>query len=178
MAWALNFNQLLTYPEYDYIGHSGDVGNTSGMFWCDIRTDAFPEGYYISYNYNYEGINTFAAIDSPVQALMLQVDQVPDSIPDSLPGPTSVASLSWGYQVTVYPNPAEDHAVLSILSGRDEPVIVDLFAIDGQHISSISYRVRAGINQRTIALDNLSSGVYFLKCVFKDHTAVKKIILR
>ncbi|HIF14260.1 MAG TPA: class A beta-lactamase-related serine hydrolase, partial [Bacteroidetes bacterium] len=51
-------------------GHSGDVGNTSGLFFVDISTPAFPDGYYMVYNYNYEGVDMINLLEVPLHNLM------------------------------------------------------------------------------------------------------------
>ena len=38
---------------FDYFGHAGEFGNTSGLYFCDVSTACAPIGYCVSYNINY-----------------------------------------------------------------------------------------------------------------------------
>jgi hypothetical protein len=99
-----------------YYGHSGNVGNTSGMFYCNLTTPEIPNGYYISYNYNYEGVSTFDVLDQPVYNVLA-----------SITATTGMEEMQ-RENVKVYPNPSQstitiqqtnaEYALLRDLTGK------------------------------------------------------------
>ena len=74
----------------DYYGHSGDVGNTSGLFFSDISTPTFPAGYYVAYNYTYEGVAPYNVLDKPLHDMMQSFVPGPE---DTVTVPVSIAAL-------------------------------------------------------------------------------------
>jgi D-alanyl-D-alanine carboxypeptidase len=78
----------------DYIGHYGEVANTSGLFFCDISSSTAPQGYYIAYNFNTQGAQMQTKIDVPVHHLL-------NSGFTSIEEKTNISSLH------IFPNPSD-----------------------------------------------------------------------
>src|SRR5574343_962 len=77
----------------EYVGHYGEVGNTSGMFFGDITSTLAPNGYYISYNFKTQGANMQSLIDVPVMKLLknyaLSIDEIQATTFEMSPNPAS-----------------------------------------------------------------------------------------
>ena len=154
----------------DYYGHSGDVGNTSGLFFCDISTTAFPEGYYVAYNYTYEGVSPYNVLDKPLHDMMLNFVPGPD---DTVTTPVGIAHLDQSdMTVSLFPNPAMDY--VNISSSHQGNASVKLVDISGRIIWEASFE---GHNL-TIPLSNVESGMYVVQLSTEGVMLHQKLAVR
>lgn len=79
---------------------------------------------------------------------------------------------SWMPEITVCPNPADDEVVLHLPEGVVAEVV--LYGIDGREI----WRKKKGNPCNVIALQGLPSGLYVLKVVASQGTAVRRMVKR
>lgn len=122
----------------DSWGHSGNVGNTSGMFFVDLSTAEFPEGYYIAYNFNYQGVNGYSQLDFPVHDLLENYH-------------LSVEEQETNY--LIYPNPADESVMISGLSGEES---ISLIGFEGK-------KTPLEFQNGNIDLSKVQPGLYFVE---------------
>lgn len=128
-------------PGNQYFGHSGNVGNTSGLFYCSLSTPEIPEGYYIAYNYNYEGVNSISLLDLPIYQLLKHssassVGQHPGK--NTMPG--------------CFPNPFANFVQVTATNAGQ----LLIKEISGSTV--LSFNIESGINN--IDLSSLDPGFY------------------
>ena len=89
---------------HDYYGHSGEVANTSSMFFADVNTSIAPNGYYLTYNFNMQGAEMANAVDIPVY------DLLNNSISQTIENTLNKS------EIYIYPNPVNKNSQLNIKS--------------------------------------------------------------
>ncbi len=141
------------YSGHSYFGHYGEVANTSGMFFADINSELAPNGYYISYNFNYQGAPMF---DESVINLMLEPLNV--NVPEML-------------TLKVYPNPASDYCTVCF-PVRSSETIISLFDLKGNKVKTVG--VRSGNTKHTIDLTDCAPGLYLITV---DGFSAQKILI-
>jgi len=162
-----------------YYGHSGEVGNTSGLFYADISTAAFPNGYYLSYNYNYQGVSSNNAIEVPVHLLMKNYVMDSTQVPDTTTQDTTVLGLDHNpadHDLLLYPNPAIDQFSFQFkrqLSGNVELEIYDL--IGRKLIELVPLMIDGKIEVRNM---ELGPGIYHVMVKNHGTTYSSKLVLK
>ncbi len=132
----------------NYFGHSGEVGNSSGMFFADINSSLYPDGYYVSYNYNYQGVDLFNAIDLPVYNFMLS-------------GITGISAVQQDVmKIKTYPNPAQDKISFEFVAGKESKTTLELIDSKGLLVKTISCILNKGNNKFELNVNELASGIY------------------
>ena len=121
----------------DSWGHSGSVGNTSGMFFVDISTTDFPDGYYIAYNHTYEGVDIYNQMDVPILNFMYNyaVDIVETQ----------------KHKIQIYPNPTSSTLYIN---SEFQFQSITIFDIYGKSVIN-----KAPIN-KSIDVSELANGTY------------------
>jgi len=144
-------------------GHSGDVGNTSGLFFVDISTQAFPDGYYMVYNYNYEGVDMINLLETPLHNIMKGYVPSLTQIEEQLEK-----------EVMFYPNPSDGAFKIRLKAdGEYQLKIFDLIGREIKSLNAISNNKRIDVS-----LLDLVSGIYYVKLVNdNEHFEVKIEIL-
>lgn len=149
-SWYGLGTELLDLDGDDYFGHSGEVGNTSGLYFCDIQTAEFPNGYYISYNFNYQGVDFINGIDYPVYHLLNNptVNTTEKIVPE-------LSSLF------VAPNPANDFTTIQLQSNQYSSCILTIHDVSGKEVGiSRMIDIQPGSNTIPLDLSEFESGVY------------------
>jgi PKD repeat protein len=81
-------------------------------------------------------------------------------------------------QLSVYPNPFETEAILTLNTVKTEKVNIDLLDITGRKVSSIFNGVQNdNVANYKIEKQNLSQGVYLIKAQVGENTIIKKVII-
>lgn len=80
-------------------------------------------------------------------------------VKEEMPGKSNAGISS------IYPNPANDILTLEIVLNHKDPVIIGLYNLLGEMISTYSFDIDQFRETIIIPLDNLSSGTYFLKMI-------------
>lgn len=95
-------------------------------------------------------------------------------------GNVGVDELSSTINFNVFPNPAEDNAVISFELTRKENVELSVYDIVGRKVSSIfNGNLSAGeYTYPATKNSELSAGVYFVKLTSGNHTYTKKLIVK
>ena len=141
----------------DYYGHSGDVGNTSGLFFSDISTSTFPDGYYVAYNYSYEGVSPYNVLDKPLHDLMQDFVPGPG---DTGTAPVATEELAGSFNLSVYPNPADDYVIIQADLPLTTNVVVEVKDISGRIVAGAS--AVADEHNISVSLAGLNPGIYFV----------------
>ena len=145
---------------YDYYGHSGEVANTSSMFFADVSNSIAPNGYYLTYNFNMQGAEMANAVDIPVY------DLLNNNLSEAIENTISKN------EIIIYPNPVNKNSLLTIKSTAiGEFTISDL---SGKIIKQTT--ISNGIN--TISTNKLESGVYLMKWNANGRVKTKKLIVK
>ncbi len=127
-----------------YVGHYGEVANTSGLFFGDIQSSIAPNGYYISYNFNIQGVAMQSRIDLPVMQLLKNTSLV---VPENQE------------LVAIFPNPTKDILHISFESNEGyELEILDQLGNVMKKETSLSGNSKFEIN-----LSDLQSGHYLVR---------------
>ena len=148
--------ELFTVGGDDYWGHSGDVGNTSGMFYSFMSTTEYPDGYYISYNFTNQGINISSEVDGPVYDLLNTDFTGISSNPDTF--------------ISVYPNPADHKLNFFGLEQLSDVKITDL---KGNVVLSVTLE-----KDETIDVSELASGMYILHLSNEEQLFTDRIFIK
>lgn len=143
----------------DYIGHYGEVANTSGLFFCDISSTTAPQGYYIAYNFNTQGASMQTKIDVPVHHLLNS-------------GFTSIEEKNILSALQTFPNPATEaiHFRLNDASSIYSWTILDL---QGRIVLQ---QTPASQTASLIDVSSLAAGSYFLQVKSSSGTHQQKFI--
>lgn len=144
----------------DYYGHSGEVGNTSGLFFMDVQTAALPNGYYVSYNYNYEGVSSLTVLDDPIWQLLSNMQ--PAGLTDN---PSLVSN------VFTYPNPANGHFQINNLDKFNQPQ-VSLHDLTGREVKSWP------IGTTTFECDGLAAIPYLVRITHTEGVQITRVMIR
>lgn len=135
-----------TISGIDYYGHYGEVANTSGMFYANTSSAIAPNGYYIAYNFNTQGVDMQGKIDVPVFQLLNS-------------NWNSVNETQVQNNFGVYPNPAtltcQLRFTLPINNGK-------MIVRDVQGRILFSQNLPDGTTHYTLDLREYQKGIYFI----------------
>ncbi|MGB0882075.1 MAG: T9SS type A sorting domain-containing protein [Vicingaceae bacterium] len=81
-------------------------------------------------------------------------------------------------KLSMYPNPATDKVTLLLDYPENDVMNVELINLSGQIVYREQLNLNAGINQKTIRVDNLQSGIYLLNIVNAEFKSTQKLIVR
>jgi spore germination protein YaaH len=93
--------------------------------------------------------------------------------------PTDIEENNTLNELSIYPNPTSEKAILSIVSSSNDDINYTLFDIQGKLIEEKALEIHSGINTLEININQLqlSKGVYFIKLVAGEKTLTKKLIV-
>ena len=75
----------------------------------------------------------------------------------------------------IYPNPANDQVNINLNMKQSENVNITIFNYLGQEVTNTNYGSMNGVNTLNIKLNNLSSGMYFVKITIGDKVYTKPL---
>lgn len=61
---------------------------------------------------------------------------------------------------------------------RDESVMLNIYSIEGKLVHEQRLELKAGSNNVSLSLDDLSSGIYLLSADAGEHQILQKLIIR
>jgi D-alanyl-D-alanine carboxypeptidase len=144
----------------EYYGHSGEVGNTNGLFYSELSTTLIPNGYYIAYNYNYQGVSSLSELDEKVYTYLSSLQpNLTASVQNTLPPE----------KLTVYPNP--NNGVFFIDLANYKKATITIRNLQGQTIEA------APLTSNTLDYSHLEKGIYLLEVKTPNRYLNNKIIL-
>lgn len=71
----------------------------------------------------------------------------------------------------IYPNPFENNIYLSINTNKRTFIFITVFDVRGKIVYYNNYKTKDGLNANTIELNELESGIYYLKLENADFNA-------
>jgi Secretion system C-terminal sorting domain len=82
-------------------------------------------------------------------------------------------------ELSIYPNPANDKATISLISSSEEKINYNLFDAQGKLIEEKVLDIHAGMNTLEINVNQLqiSKGIYFIKLVLEGKEITRKLIV-
>jgi hypothetical protein len=79
--------------------------------------------------------------------------------------------------LTVFPNPASSDLNISFFTHNNDNINIEMYNITGQNIYREHLQDFVGSYHKTINIESLSEGIYFLKVTSSNGVSVKKIIV-
>lgn len=97
---------------------------------------------------------------------------------NTLFAPVSIHEMKGGaYNVSLYPNPANNYFTLSVSSPKASGAVLSVFDVSGRQVSAKTVELLAGENQLGETTAQLQSGIYFVKLESADLKVGKKLII-
>lgn len=92
---------------------------------------------------------------------------------------TSIEENNALNELSIYPNPANDKATISLISSSNEKINYTLFDAQGKLIEEKVLDIHSGINTLEINVNQLqiSKGIYFIKLVLEGKSITKKLVI-
>ena len=146
----------------DYYGHYGEVANTSGMFFGNIQTVLAPNGYYIAYNFNTQGVDMQTMIDQPVMNLLKSTQ-------------LSVSEPYASIEASLFPNPSEGLSFLKLVNPH-QGLELSITGIEGKVYYEES--ISSGVQNVSLDTKNLNSGIYFVNLRGTASSCTLKLMVR
>ena len=144
----------------DYYGHSGEVANSSSMFYSNLNSGIAPHGYYISFNFNIQGVSMSSLIDIPVYDVLnnstAQVEEL---------------SMSHVNRFSIFPNPAKESLTVSDRLGLGSEYTIH--NVSGQQMEF----GKKNSDQLNIDLSGYDSGIYFITILSDNYSEKYKFII-
>lgn len=150
-----------TIAGIDYYGHYGEVANTSGMMFANTSSIIAPNGYYISYNYNTQGVDMQNLLDVPVfQLLNSNYSGVDEAKNYTL--------------LHIFPVPAKEYCTIEISNCAEDMMLVVTDMLGRElFISEIS----SGTKNIHLNLKEYDKGVYLVNLIGKNSSTTRKLIV-
>lgn len=145
----------------DYYGHYGEVANTSGMMFANTASVVAPNGYYISYNYNTQGVDMQNLLDVPVFQLLNS-------------NFTGVTENAQGPKLHIFPVPANEYCTVEISDSNED---MDLYVTDVLGRTLFSTTIQSGIKTIQLDLKSYEKGLYFVNLVGVNSNSTQKFIV-
>jgi PKD repeat protein len=154
---TVNFTNTSSYAS-SYLWKFGD-GNTS--------TSANPSHtYYANNTYNVKLIVTNIcgsdSITFPVTIITVGVSDITDN----------------KLNVNIYPNPSSGNFNISLFSADGDNCTLLVYNLLGECLYRDYFRLASGKNSRSINLESLSQGLYYLKLEFNNNSFIQKIVIK
>lgn len=140
----------------NYFGHFGEVANTSGLFFVEMQSDLAPNGYYISYNFNVQGVSSASLINAPVINVMSQTLGIHE---DKLSG------------FNIYPNPTHQKVNIQF-SEKINSTSVKVIDLRGNLMTQQD--VITPTSAIDLNLQQLAAGIYFIQI---ENLPVQRLII-
>ncbi|MES2763561.1 MAG: glycosyl hydrolase family 18 protein [Bacteroidota bacterium] len=82
-------------------------------------------------------------------------------------------------ELSIYPNPTNEKATISLLSSSEEKISYSLFDVQGKLIEQKNLEIHSGINTLEINVEQLqlSKGIYFIRLFSKGKEITRKLIV-
>jgi hypothetical protein len=77
----------------------------------------------------------------------------------------------------VYPNPANEYAVISINLSQDAQVVMNLIDLSGKQIATRNYGAMIGLSEVVLNTQDLQSGVYIVELFVNGERVTKRLVV-
>lgn len=81
-------------------------------------------------------------------------------------------------EVELYPNPAQDDLTISLSTKESAKVQIEFVNANGFMVISESHDAYAGVNHFKHNVEQLLSGIYYVKIIANDIVTIKKLIVQ
>lgn len=88
---------------------------------------------------------------------------------------SSTQEVDFGFKFQLSPNPASEFVTLSMTSEEQRDVVIELFGLDGRLYKSINQQLQGEVNVN-LSINDLTSGLYFVKMTDGNRSVVEKLI--
>lgn len=78
-----------------------------------------------------------------------------------------------GTNISVYPNPAQEHIVLRLPENAHENILLKFYSLNGKNVFQ-----KNTISGEQIDISNIEKGIYFVKINYKDKLITEKLIIK
>lgn len=103
---------------------------------------------------------------------------MPPPSPDFELKPTNIETKLELKELSIYPNPSDGNITIGITSDSKEPLLINIFSLDGKRVYSQAIHSLEGIDNQKIDLSNELSGFYFVSIIQDGKQITKKIIVK
>ena len=90
----------------------------------------------------------------------------------------SVGDYEFKAQLSMYPNPATNRITLLLDYPSTDDVLIEIIDLSGKVVYAETTQLLSGVNQKTIMLNDLNSGVYIITLKNNKFTTAQKLIVR
>ncbi len=144
-----------------FYGHYGEVANTSGLFFVNLNSITAPNGYYISYNFNTQGVNMQGLIDIPVLQFLKN-------------NSAGTAEYTLSDQFELYPNPAKENCTIKLkeISGNVNLTFTDM---TGRIV--LDQTIENPAKTISIDLSSLNKGIYWVTVISNSSSSIQKMVI-
>lgn len=93
----------------------------------------------------------------------------------SVTDPSGIAEQNDAFALSLFPNPTEGIATLTVNSRVSGVANVEVYAITGTLVQRTSQSVVTGVNRLKLDLENVPAGVYMVKTAINGHQALVRV---
>jgi len=151
-----------TITGIDYYGHYGEVANTSGMFFADVHSSLAPNGYYIAYNYNTQGVDMQNLLDVPVFQLLNTQFAV------------GIGQQNNPNNISITPMPAKDNCTIAINPNVNN---LQLNIVDMQGSIVYTSVIKAQTYNIPLNVSLFNKGIYIVQLIGENTHYTQKLIV-
>lgn len=89
----------------------------------------------------------------------------------------SVKSENISNSISIYPNPGSNNFNVNVISQNSETLELQLFDVNGKVVLKQTEKTLPGVNRLYLNTENISSGLYILKCLGNQSNFNQKLII-
>ncbi|MBA2421657.1 MAG: T9SS type A sorting domain-containing protein [Chitinophagales bacterium] len=89
---------------------------------------------------------------------------------------TTVKEIPNGSSIAIYPNPANDQALLEIISEKSQPAVIEIVDDMGKEIFKVEMKLSSRKNELRIDVSKFQDGVFLLRVRIKENNHVIKLV--
>lgn len=146
--------------------------SADGMQWEAITTIEAAGNSNSTINYKYEDLTTMRFVG---YYRLTQVDiDGKQKVYDAIYTNCSKSEN----EVELYPNPAQDDLTISLSTKESAKVQIEFVNANGLTVKSESHDAYAGVNHFKHNVEQLLSGIYYVKIIANDIVTIKKLIVQ
>src|SRR5574343_12134 len=146
--------------------------STDGKEWEAITTLEAAGNSNSTIDYQFEDVTTLRFVG------YYRLTQVDIDGKQKVYDPIYTNCLKSENEVEIYPNPAQDDLTISLSTKESAKVQIEFVNANGFMVSSESHDAYAGVNHFKHNVEQLLSGIYYVKIVANDSVTIKKIIVQ
>lgn len=186
----LDFDILDLYPETTNPDSAGlpviNVNFAMECFYTALAKDFIDDDFVILFqSREAPGTNVHSSVDNTgnnLQSYMYSIRMDKDDIGvyNKLPivEPLGVCTNEALTQTKIYPNPAQERAIIEITSYKEKEATLNIVNILGQSVYAENLKLNTGSNRHIINLSHLTSGVYLININAEGDRYTQKIIVK